>query len=350
MIFARSGATVADDKAYGWGKRGVSVTTTLLRNRLREHNGTELRHRAETLRRRIHGSGASTHHISAIVLGTLIFVVALFVDYNIIHEFWTRALANEFMEVPPSLATSVTFKSLQVLFATLAVHYLISHIGHGSRVAYSLFIFALTALMVMGIGLLWANNSLPPGAKVFGFDVNQSAQQVDTFMKSLGVEPPKKPTVPAEVKELKKYEIVIWLFSLGVIFLVVASIGAMALHTAMRGFTGITGGALYDTHRDARHGNAMRDNLRRAELDQSHHDTDQEAFYRRKIGDFLSSYTEGVIDGHFSGGRTDHLINKATEAAEQVEANIGDLAQNTNGNELGDNVEPFDRRRRAAAE
>ena len=353
MMFARSGATVADDKAYGWGKRGVAVTTTLLRNRLREHNGTELRHRAETLRRRIQGPGASMHHISAIVLGISVFVIALFVDYNIIHEFWTRALANEFMEVPPALATSVTFKSMQVLFATLAVHYLISHIGHGGRVAYSLFIFILTALMVMGIGLLWANNSLPAGAKVFGFDVNESAQQVDAFMKSMGVQQPRAPTVPAEVKALKHYEIVIWLFSLGVIFLVVASIGAMSLHTAMRGFTGITGGALYDNHRDARHGNAMRDNLRRAELDQLHHDTDQEAFYRRKIGDFLSSYTEGVIDGHFSASRSDHLINKATEAAEEVEANIGDLAGGTNSSDLGeenDNIEQFPRRAAAAAE
>jgi hypothetical protein len=328
----------------------VSVTTTLLKNRLREHNGTELRHRSETLRRRIHGSGASTHHITAIVLGISVFVIALFVDYNIIHEFWTRALANEFMEVPASLATSVTFKSLQVLFATLAIHYLISHIGHGGRVAFSLFIFLITALMVMGIGLLWANNSLPPGAKVFGFDVNQSAQQVDAFMKSLGVAPPKAPSVPAEVKELKKYEVVIWLFSLGVIFLVVASIGAMSLHTAMRGFTGITGGALYDDHRDARHGNAMRDNLRRAELDQHHHDSDWEAFYRRKIGDFLSSYTEGVIDGHFSAGRTDHLINKATEAAQEVETNIEDFATGPSNGGSADNVEQFPRRRAAAAE
>jgi hypothetical protein len=347
MIFARSGTTVADEKAYGWGKRGVSVTPTLLRNRLREHNGTELQHRAETLHRRIHGRGASTHHISAIVLGLAVFVIALFVDYNIIHEFWTRALANEFMEVPPALATSVTFKSLQVLFATLAIHYLISHIGHGGRIAYSLFIFAITAAMVMGIGLLWANNSLPAGAKVFGFDVNESAQQVDAFMKSLGVAPPRKPVVPAEVKELKKYEIIIWLFSLGVIFLVVASIGAMSLHTAMRGFAGITGGALYDNNHDARHGNAMRDNLRRAELDRQHHDNDQEAFFRRKIGDFLSSYTEGVIDGHFSAGRTDHLITKATEAASEVETNLSDLATGSSGSST-DNVEPLHHRRRAA--
>jgi len=353
MIFARSGSTVADDKAYGWGKRGVGVTTTLLRNRLREHNGTELRHRAETLHRRIHGSGASTHHISAIVLGISVFVIALFVDYNIIHEFWTRALANEFMEVPPALATSVTFKSMQVLFATLAVHYFITHIGHGGRIAYSLFIFALTAAMVMGIGMLWANNSLPPGAKVFGVDVNQSAASIDTFMKSLGVATPPHAAEapPAELGWLKHYEAVIWLFSLGVIFLVVASIGAMSLHTAMRGFTGITGGALYDTHREAVRGNAMRDNLRRAELDRLHHDSDQEAFYRRKIGDFLSSYTEGVIDGHFSASRSDHLINKATEAAEEVEVNLSDLATGSSdggGEADADNVEPL-RRRRAAA-
>ena len=141
---------------------------------------------------------------------------------------------------------------------------------------------------------------------------------------------------PTELAWLKHYEAVIWLFSLGVIFLVVASIGAMSLHTAMRGFTGITGGALYDTHREAVRGNAMRDNLRRAELDQQHHDSDQEAFYRRKIGDFLSSYTEGVI-------------NRATEAAEQVEGNIGDLATGGTSTD-GDtgNVEPL-RRRRAAA-
>ena len=351
MIFARSGSTVADEKAYAWGKRGIQVTATLLRNRLREHNGTELRHRSDVLRRRIHGSGASAHHMTAIVLGLSVFVIALFVDYNIIHEFWTRALANEFMEVPPALATSVTFKSMQVLFATLAVHYLITHIGHGGRVAYSLFIFALTAAMVMGIGLLWANNSLPPGAKVFGVDVNQSAQSMDAFMKSLGVATPPHTAdaPPTELAWLKHYEAVIWLFSLGVIFLVVASIGAMSLHTAMRGFTGITGGALYDTHREAVRGNAMRDNLRRAELDQQHHDSDQEAFYRRKIGDFLSSYTEGVVDGHFSGSRSDLLINRATEAAEQVEGNIGDLATGGTSTD-GDtgNVEPL-RRRRAAA-
>ena len=83
--------------------------------------------------------------------------------------------------------------------------------------------------MILGIGMLWANNSLPDGAKVFGFDVNASAKQVDSFLNGLGVKPPRAASVPAEVKLLKKYEVFIWLFSLGAIFLVVASIGAMAL-------------------------------------------------------------------------------------------------------------------------
>lgn len=80
---------------------------------------------------------------------------------------------------PPQLANTVAAKSMQVLFATLAVHYLVSNIGHGGRLAYSLVVFLITAVMVIGIGLLWANNSLPAGAKVVGLDVHQSAQQVD---------------------------------------------------------------------------------------------------------------------------------------------------------------------------
>ena len=58
-------------------------------------------------------------HVMAILVGILIFAGALFVDYTIVSEFWTRALANEFLELPGSLADSVGFKSLQVLFAAI---------------------------------------------------------------------------------------------------------------------------------------------------------------------------------------------------------------------------------------
>lgn len=329
--------------AYVWGKRGTWVTTPLLQNWLDGHTRQNLEHRRDILTRRISGSGAWFQHGSAVVLGLVVFAVALFVDYNIISEFWTRALSNEFGDVPPALAATVWAKSLQVLFATLSVHYLVTNIGHGGRVAYSLLIFAITAVMVVGIGLLWANNSLPAGSKVFGLDVSSSAQSLEQFMKGLGIKPPRRAPLPDEVKILKKYELLIWLFSLGVIFLVVASIGAMALHTAMRGVTGFTGGALYDTHRDARHGNSLRDELRRTVLDLKHLNEDETSFRRAKVAQFITTYTDGVVAGrHWQSRR---LLADANKAAREVD--ISPLDSESSGDDS--NVENIDDHRRRAA-
>jgi len=346
---ARAGASGFDptksplEVAFLWGKRGVVVTTTLLQNWLNGHTTQNLEHRRDILKRRISGAGATFQHGSAVILGLVVFVTALFVDYNIISEFWTRALSNEFGEVPPALASTVWAKSLQVLFATLAVHYLVTNIGHGGRIAYSLLIFAVTAVMVIGIGLLWANNSLPAGSKVFGLDVNSSAQSIDQFMKGLGINPPRKAALPAEVKALKKYELLIWLFSLGVIFLVVASIGAMALHTAMRGMTGFTGGAVYDTHRDARHGNSLRDELKRTDLDIKHLRADEVSFRRAKVAEFITFYTDGVVAGR--SWRQQYLLDRANRAAREVDISAIDSDESSNSN-----VEDIrDHRRRAAS-
>jgi hypothetical protein len=329
--------------AYLWGKHAVVIKTTQLQNWLNGHTRQNLQQRRDILARRISGSGAVFQHGSAILLGLGVFITALFVDYNIISEFWTRALSNEFGEVPPALASTVWAKSLQVLFATLAIHYLVTNIGHGGRIAYSLVIFAITAVLVVGIGMLWANNSLPAGSKVFGLDVSQSAQSVDQFMKGLGVNPPRKASLPAEVKVLKRYELLIWLISLGVIFLVVASVGALALHTAMRGMTGFTGGALYDTHRDARHGNSVRDDLRQMTLDLKHLEEDEVGFRTAKVAQFLTAYTDGVVAGR--SWRRSYLIDRANRAAAEVD--VGALDSDSSS---GGNVENLDehRPRRAA--
>ncbi len=332
-------------RAYNWGSRGVEVTTSLLRNWLGAHTENSLQLRAANLNRRVYGGGAVLHHGTGVVLGLLVFVMALFVDYNIIHEFWTRALSNEFGEVPPSLATTVAAKSLQVVFATLAVHYLISNIGHGGRIVYSLLIFAITAAMVIGIGLLWANNSLPAGAKVFGLDVNDSAQQIDQFMKGLGIAPPRKAALPAEVKALKKYEVLIWLGSLGVIFLVIASIGAMALHTAMRAFSGMTGGALYDNHKEARHGNRVRDELKQAQLDLAHLKRDESSFVQAKLSEFITVYTEGVVAARHGNTRRAYLLRRANESADELGSSWSGFGSSGNGNV--DNLDDY-RPRRAA--
>jgi len=306
------------EKAYVWGKKGLTITQPLLQNWLDGHTRQNIEHRRDVLKHRL--LTANVQHSIAILLGVGVFVTALFVDYNIISEFWTRALSNEFGEVPPALSATVAAKSLQVLFATLAVHYLITNIGHGGRIAYSLLIFAITATMVIGIGLLWANNSLPAGAKVFGLDMNQSGQQVDQFLKGLGMQPASAAPQPAEVEVLKKYELLIWLFSLGVIFLVVASIGAMALHTATRGFTAMTGGAVYDHHNEVRHARGLREELKRTKVDLDN--VDNADFGKAKVAEFITFYTDGVVAGNHSNNRQADLLEKANDAASSVDTSL----------------------------
>src|SRR5262249_21286975 len=144
--------------------------------------------------------------------------------------------------------------------------------------------------------------------------------QVNQFMEGLGMKPTVAAAAPVseEVQTLKKYELVIWLFSLGVIFLVVASIGAMALHSAMRGFTGMTGGALYDNHKEARHGNRVRDELRQAQLDLVHLRASPGEFRKEKTAEFITFYTEGVVAGAFGASRRGLLLRRAHEAADEV--------------------------------
>lgn len=89
-----------------------------------------------------------------------ILLVAMFVDYHIIREVWTRALANEFMEVPPALQSSVVFKSLQVIFAVLIVHFMLKITGAYGRNAMIVASFVLALVMIGGLGYLVAYNNM----------------------------------------------------------------------------------------------------------------------------------------------------------------------------------------------
>jgi hypothetical protein len=161
-------------------------------------------------------------------------------------------------------------------------------------------------------------------------------------MKGLGMQAPAAVQQPDEVLALKRYEVIIWLFSLGVIFLVVASIGAMSLHSAMRGFTGMTGGALYDTHRDARHGNMIRDELKHAQLDLKLFTDAPSDFRRSKLAEFISVYTEGVVAGGYNNARRSFLLNKANETADLVRSEEED-------EDSSDNIEHLDNHRNRKA-
>jgi hypothetical protein len=97
----------------------------------------------------------------AVVLALGIALLAMFVDYQIIRgDIWTRALSNEFMVVPASLKASVIFKSMQVLFAVLIVHFMLKITGVYGRNALITTGFVFVLVMLGGLGYLVAYNNM----------------------------------------------------------------------------------------------------------------------------------------------------------------------------------------------
>ena len=97
-------------------------------------------------------------------LALVIALAAMFVDYQIIRgDIWTRALSNEFMVVPAALQSTVIFKSLQVIFAVLIIHFMLKITGVYGRNALvtTAFIFAL--VMIGCLGYLVAYNNMSGG-------------------------------------------------------------------------------------------------------------------------------------------------------------------------------------------
>jgi hypothetical protein len=99
-------------------------------------------------------------YVLAALIALAIAALAMFVDYHIIREVWTRALANEFMVVPPALQSSVIFKSLQVIFAVLIVHVFLRITGVYGRNVMITAAFVLALVMVGGLGYLVAYNNM----------------------------------------------------------------------------------------------------------------------------------------------------------------------------------------------
>jgi hypothetical protein len=103
-------------------------------------------------------------YILAIVVAVSVALLAMFVDYNIIRgDVWTRALSNEFMVVPASLQSSVVFKSLQVVFAVLIIHFFLKMTGRVGRNAMIAVAFVFALVMIGGLGYLIAYNNMAGG-------------------------------------------------------------------------------------------------------------------------------------------------------------------------------------------
>jgi hypothetical protein len=105
-----------------------------------------------------------TLYALAALLAISIAMVAMFVDYQIIRgDVWTRALSNEFMVVPASLKSSVVFKSLQVIFAVLIVHFMLKITGVYGRNALVTSAFICAIVMIGCLGYLVAYNNMAGG-------------------------------------------------------------------------------------------------------------------------------------------------------------------------------------------
>jgi hypothetical protein len=103
-------------------------------------------------------------YVLAALAAIVIALLAMFVDYQIIKgDVWTRALANEFMVVPASLQGTLLFKSLQVVFAVLIIHFMLKITGVYGRNAMVTAAFVLALVMIGCLGYLVAYNNMSGG-------------------------------------------------------------------------------------------------------------------------------------------------------------------------------------------
>src|SRR5579871_5648319 len=116
-------------------------------------------------------------YLAVMILAIAIAGLAMFVDYQIIRgDVWTRALSNEFMVVPASLQASVIFKSMQVLFAVLIVHFMLKISGAYGRNALITAGFVSALVMVGCLGYLVAYNNMA-GATSARFEQHEQSDQ-----------------------------------------------------------------------------------------------------------------------------------------------------------------------------
>ena len=172
-------------------------------------------------------------HVGTFVVFALVALGAVIVDYMIVSEFWTRALANEFLELPGTLTASVAFKSMQVLFATIAAHILFEHMGRFGRGLFVRTVFVLALVMLLGIGFLLATMSLPNGMLASGG--GGVGDSLSSALNGLGVAAPlasDTSAVASEMSAVRSWQPIFWLGSLGLIFLVVTGVAALSIHSS----------------------------------------------------------------------------------------------------------------------
>jgi len=195
-------------------------------------------------------------YLLAILIGVVVAGGALYFDYHIMTEFWTRVLADEFMEVPPSLVGSVVSKSAQVIFATAAFHFLLSALPSFGRTLFIWVFFLLTFGMIAGFGLLNANISMPADPQALAPSAERGPTSLKNALGDLGLIQPRARTpsaphvVPGTVESwIISARPVLWLVVPGLVFLVVTGIGALCLQLAEVNLTNFVMARDYATRR-----------------------------------------------------------------------------------------------------
>jgi hypothetical protein len=188
----------------------------------------------------------------AIGIAAAIALTAMFVDYQIIRgDIWTRALSNEFMVVPASLQSSVVFKSLQVVFAVLIVHFMLKITGAYGRNSLITAAFILSILMIGCLGYLVAYNNMAGATSASLEQSDQSAQppanSIDQLFDSLrkpvhtapaiqagmiGTDEVSLPLPKISKSSLANADSWFWLVFASVIFFIVTSVAALYILTA----------------------------------------------------------------------------------------------------------------------
>jgi hypothetical protein len=282
---------------YDMGLRGARVTREFLDEQAKVYHG-RLNSALHTIDQRAHvvrhRSGDWGRNLSLGVLafgGLAILVLALTVDYKILHDFWTTIYQNKFLKVPESLKDNVAFKSLQVLFAVLAIHFLISApgiVGKAVRGTFMVSIGVMVLAMLIGLGFLAAKSTIPPDATFNGKPVTASAVTStvsnDRILQGLGLRPssgtradsamdsagpgaqdngrksggtkwmsgaPKtggnwwtqlKSVINSALDDPDSTGTVVFFATFSLIFLFVSSVGALCLHYSLKAFDALLGG------------------------------------------------------------------------------------------------------------
>lgn len=277
---------------YEMGLKGARVTREFLDDQGQVYHG-RLNSALHTIDQRAHivrhRSGDFLRNTSLTVLavgGLVILGLALTVDYKILHDFWTTIYQNKFLQVPETLKDNVVFKSLQVLFAVIAIHFLISApgiFGKAIRGTFMVGIGVMVLAMLVGLGFLAAKSTIPAGSTFNGrpVDSRDGGQVVsnDQILAGLGLRPSSgtkasgttgstsltdAPSAPASrskpgngvasklgkvgqffeaaMKDPDSTSTLVFFSTFTLIFLFVSSVGALCMHYSLKAINALFGG------------------------------------------------------------------------------------------------------------